>query len=153
MRVEGTDDFKRAAQALTGLGDRGVRLATQKGLRASAKPLGEDMVRGGAADMPHRGGLSARVAASQVRVLASLTGGNPRVVISLRTREGYRLKAMDQGNLRHPVFAREGRKTTWVRQTVPAGGFSDAFAAGAPMVRRDLTRQVQQALDAAARTV
>lgn len=153
MRVEGSADFERAAHALTALGDRKLRLATGKGLRIAAKPLGQDMTRSLAGDMPRRGGLSARVAASQVRILASLVGRNPRVVIRLKTSEGYRLKAMDEGNLRHPVFAKAGAKRRWVRQTVPAGGATRAFNAGAPRVRSVLTRELQQAFDAAAREV
>jgi hypothetical protein len=153
VRVEGSEDFKRAANALTGLGDKQLRLATGRGLRTAAKPLGEAMVRAGAADMPRRGGLSARVAASKVGVTASLTGANPRVLIRLRTRQGDDLSGMDRGQVRHPVFSRAGRRPTWVRQSVPAGSFTRAFNAGAPQVREALSRQIQQVVNAAARKV
>lgn len=153
MRVEGSDDFKRAAHELSDLGDRQLRLATGRSLRAVAKPLGESMVHEGAARLPRAGGLAARVDAASVSVLASLGGRNPRVVIRLKTREGYRLKQMDEGNLRHPVFARDGRKPTWVRQTVPGGGFTRAFQAGASMVRRRVSDELQRVLDEAARKV
>lgn len=153
MRVEGAGDFKRAAAALTNLGERDVRQAQLRGLRNSGRPTGQDMVRGGARVLPRRGGLSARVARSTATVTGGLVGRNARVTVALRSPDDYHLEAMDRGEVLHPVFARPGRRPAWVRQSVPAGGFTRAFNAGAPQVRGNLRREIQRAIDAAARKV
>lgn len=153
LRVEGADDFKKAASALKGLGDKGITRATAKGLRATAKPLGEAMVRAGSAQMPRRGGFSAQVARSRVRVSALIGGKSPRIDIILRSPAGYSLGPLDRGELRHPVFSRAGRPKVWVRQGVPAGAFRDEFERGAPILRRVLVTELTQAIDEVARKV
>lgn len=117
--------------------------------------------------MPHRGGLSARVAASTVGQRNVLMGGSPGVELLLRQREGYRLDQMDAGRLRHPVFARghmaqtvthRGKKRRmqgprlqrrWVSQAVPAKAFTTPFEEGAPKVRAALVREINKAVDEA----
>lgn len=151
--AKGTEDFLRAAQALNDLGDREVRKAVYRGFRDAAKPLGQRMVEAGAAAMPKRGGLSARIAASKVGIRNATTGRNPKVEINLRTAQGYDLQAMDRGQLRHLVFARAGVKRVWVRQNVPAKSFSNEFEAGAPSVRERLLRELNSVFDETARKV
>ena len=109
---------------------------------AQRKPL---VVRdAGAAAMPRRGGLSARVAASTVSLrTAGGLGAGARIEVALRTREGYDLGGMDRGLIRHPVFD----TGAWVAQAVPAKAFSNAFDRGAPKVRRALEREIDRALD------
>lgn len=162
-----TADYRRAAAGLRVLADRGLNNAVRRGLREVAKPLGQDMVAGGAAKMPHRGGLSARVAGSSVGLRAGIAGSSPSVEILLRQPSGYRLDQMDAGRLRHPVFERghlakrktyKGRRylnqgprleRRWVQQAVPAKAFTTPFLEGAPKVRAALVRQVQKAVDEA----
>lgn len=151
VKAEGTQEFVKAAHALNDLGNRKVRLAVYKGFRNSARPLGQSMVRAGAAAMPKRGGLSERVASSSVGISNATTGRNPRVELRLKTPQGYDLKAMDAGELRHPVFARANAKRTWVRQGVPAGSFTAAFEEGAPGVRAELIRELNTVIDETAR--
>ena len=160
-------EFRRAAVAFRILADKGLTNALRRGLRDVAKPLGEDMIRGGAAAMPHRGGLSARVAASTVGQRNVLAGGNVGVELLLRQRQGYRLDQMDAGKLRHPVFERghmaqtvmhRGKKRRmqgprlqrrWVQQAVPAKSFTTPFEQGAPKVRAALVREISKAVDEA----
>lgn len=160
-----TVGFREAAASLRALADKGLTKAVRKGLREVAKPLGEDMIRGGAAAMPKRGGLSDRVAHSTVGQRNTLAGGNVGVELLLRQRNGYRLDQMDAGRLRHPVFERgylartvthKGKKYAmqgprlerrWVGQAVPAKGFTTPFLEGAPKVRAALVRTIQQAFD------
>ena len=132
FQIEGTEQFRAAAKALNELGDREVRKAVYRSFREIAKPLGEAARDSGAEAMPHRGGLSARVAASKVGIRNSTTGRNPGVAIILTTREGYKLGYLNQGSLRHPVF---GHRKTWRGQTVPAGKFTEGFEKGADKVR------------------
>ncbi len=143
LRIEGAEDWRRLASSLRGA-EAPIRRAIRKGLRETAKPLGEDMRDGGADRMPKRGGLSARVARSAVSLrTAGGVGAGARVEVALRSRDGYDLNAMDRGSIRHPVFGRG----PWVAQSVPGRGFSDAFDRGAPKVRRELLRQIEHAID------
>ncbi|MGZ4559482.1 MAG: hypothetical protein ACXVGQ_00365 [Mycobacteriaceae bacterium] len=153
MKVEGTEKFLQAAHALNEAGDKELRKAVYRGFRDAAKPLGERMVRAGAAAMPKRGGLSARVAGSKIGIRNATTGRNPKVEIQLKTAQGYDLKGMDRGEVRHPVFARAGRKRVWARapQRVPVGSFTAAFEEGAPGVRERIVRELQSVFDETAR--
>jgi hypothetical protein len=162
-----TAGYREAAAGLRALADKGVTNAVRRGLRSVAKPLGQDMIAGGAAQMPHRGGLSDRVAQSKVSLRIGMTGGNPSVEIQLAQRQGYQLGDMDKGKLRHPVFERhhsprsvmhKGRRrrvmgprmpVRWVGQTVPAKAFTTPFEQGAPKVRAALVREVQSAVNKA----
>lgn len=150
IRVEGTEQFARAAKALNELGDRGVRRAVYKGFRETARPLGEAARAGGAAAMPKRGGMSARIAAARIGQTNATTGSNPRIVVSLATREGYDLPGLNRGTLRHPVF---GHRKTWRSQAVKAGAFTDAFEAQAPRARAAVIRQLEQVTAEAVRKV
>lgn len=153
MAAEGTADFIRAAHALNEAGDRELRKGVYRGLRTAARPLGARMVSALAEDMPSRGGLRARVAASKVSIRNATTGRNPRVEIALRSTQGYKLTPMNDGDLRHPVFAKANAKRVWVRQSVPSGAATRAFDEGAPLVRRTIVRELNQVMDDTARKV
>lgn len=148
LEVRGAEDWRRLARGLKAA-DAPIRRSIRKGLRDVAKPLGVDMRDAGAAAMPRRGGLSARVARSTVSLrTAGGLGAGARVEVALRTKEGYDLGGMDRGLIRHPVFD----TGAWVAQTVPARAFSDAFDRGAPKVRAALIREIDKALDEIAGT-
>ena len=114
-----------------------------RAFREAAKPLGQKIVERGAATLPHRGGLSARVAQSKVTQSNATTGKNPKVMLRVKTREGYDLKAMDRGQLRHPVYGRP----VWVRQNVPAGEFTKPFEQGSEDVRRQVLAALERVAD------
>lgn len=149
--VEGTADFIKAAHALNEAGDRELRKAVYKGFRTAAVPLGDRMVARLAGDMPKRGGLSSLIARSKPSIRNATTGKNPRVMITLRSPAGTKLKPLDEGKVRHPVFARGGRDRVWVNQDVPARGATDAFEQGAPAVRAAIIRDLNQVISETAR--
>ena len=134
-------DFDKLAAKLRRAEKSRVRRALTQGLRDIAKPVGEAMLRSGAEAMPNRGGLSARVARSSVRQTNKL-GSNPRVTITLRTRQGDDLEAMNRGQLRHPTFGHG----PWVVQPVRAGAFTDGFNEAAPLVRDALRVEVERVI-------
>jgi hypothetical protein len=152
--AQGTAGFAKAARALNEAGDRELRKGVYKSFREVAKPLGDSMVASLAADMPKRGGMSARVAAAKPSIRNATTGRNPRVVITLVSPTKTAMKPLDQGNLKHPVFARKGsdRKSwRWAAQTVPAGGATRAFEDGAPMVRSRIVNELDHVIAETAR--
>lgn len=156
IRTEGADDLQRLADALKEAADKDLQKQVSAAIRGEAKPLGQRVLRRGAEQMPHRGGLAERVAAlGRVGVSNSLRGRVASVQVLLRNK-GVDLKAMDAGFVRHPVFARSTqtrKEWTWRRQDVPAGAFTKAFEAGAAEVRDAALRGAQAALDDVARKV
>ena len=151
VRIEGTDDLQRVADALKDAGEKDLVKAVSGALRGEAKPLGERVLRRGAESMPHRGGLSERVAGmGKVGVSSALRGRIASVSVILRNK-GVDLKAMDAGVLRHPVFAQADRSRVWVRQSVPAGAFRKAFDAEAAEVQAKAVKAAQGVLDDVAR--
>lgn len=150
LRILGEESLSALAHAMRE-GEKDTKRRLRKAIRDVAKPLGQETIAAGAAAMPHRGGLSARVAAAKPGISNLLGSANPRVAIRLTNKQRDSLKAMDQGLLRHPVFARDGRKRAWVSQHVPADAFSDAFQAGAPRVRAAALEAATEVLNQIAR--
>ena len=129
-------------------GDKVLQKRIRTGLQQAAKPLAETVVRQGAAGLPRRGGLRARILASKGAVTASLAARNPSVSIRLANSQKDSLKGLDEGFVRHPVF-RTGR---WVAQPVRSkGAFTAAFQRNAAGVRDRVNAEVAKALDEIAR--
>lgn len=135
-------DYRKAAAALKDA-DKTIRLEYSRTIRAIAKPLGQTVLAAGADKLPKRGGLSDRVKGATVSVSATQT----RAVVSLKTAEGYDLRAMNRGRLRHPTY---GHKP-WVQQDIEANVFSEAFEERAPAARAAMLAAGNQALSKIAR--
>lgn len=130
-------DYQKVARALKDA-DRTIRLEYTRTLRAIAKPLAQSVLEDGAAKLPKRGGLADRVAGATVSVSAT----QMRAVASLKTDEGYDLRAMERGKLRHPTY---GHKP-WVQQAIPSRVFGEAFDERAPAARAAMLAAGDQAL-------
>lgn len=139
------EDFRAAARTLTAAGDKDLKREVTRALRDVVRPFAQQIVAEGAAVLPRRGGLAGRVAAARIGQTTAMGGANPRVSVNLSTREGYDLRRMDEGTVWHKVWGRP----PWIRQSVPAGGFSEAFSRGAP----EVAEQVVSALEAVTRKI
>lgn len=148
------EDLARAYKA----GDKALQKQIRKAFRDAGKAIAKDVLKEGAADMPARGGLRARLESSPASVSASLGGSNPTVRLTLGSSRKGALRAMDRtGTVRHPVFApargtvkrraRPSREWTWVTQRVPAHSFTDAFESHGPELRDKVRTALQKALD------
>jgi hypothetical protein len=115
-----TEAWQRTAVLLRGA-DKKVAAAMRKSLREVAKPIGDEVATKGAEPMPHRGGLSAYLAAN-VKPTVSLTGKD--ISIRLQDKRGVKVKALDAGRLRHPLF---GLRRHWYLQDIPAQAWTKAF--------------------------
>jgi hypothetical protein len=135
---EGAAAFKAAAQALNDAADKDLRRQVYAEFRAAARPLGDKVIAEGSAALPHRGGLSIRVSKARMGQSNATTGHNPSIRLNFRVKEGYDLKAMDDGNVTHPVFARPGQPRVWRRQSIRAGAFTTPFEAEVGDVERDI---------------
>lgn len=144
LRLEGTDELQKVADALKEAGDKDLQKQISAALREEAKPLGLRVLRAGAAPMPHRGGFAQRVEGmGRVGVSSSLRGRTASVTVALRNK-GADLKSLDAGILRHKVF---GNADVWVRQSVPAGSFRRAWESEAAAVRERAVKAAQGVLD------
>jgi hypothetical protein len=174
VSLEGAEDFDRFAKAVKELADKDLNKSVRGAMRKVAKPVGEEVMREAAGEMPHKGGISALIAASRVGVSFRLSS-TPSVALLLRDKSGHDLKSLEKGILRHPVFLRKRsgllrRKTgrgktghvlggedrkgwTWVAQKVPEGAFSRAFEKQKGRVTTEVVTAVQDALRDAAKKV
>jgi len=141
--LRGGEDFKQLADRLNEAADAKLRRQVYKGLREIARPVGEAMTHALGGALPQRNGLGPRVAKSKIRQTNATTGKNPRVVVWLKSAEGYDLAGMEAGTVRHPTY---GHKP-WVGQSVPSGRATEAATAMAPLVRKNLERHINTTLD------
>lgn len=132
-------EFERAARALASAAEgRYAVKGLNAALRNAARPIGREVVREGAAEMPHRGGLSAIAARSRVNVTSRVQGD--RAMVSLRfSSKKAGLGYLDTGYVRHLVF---GRKKSWVTQPVPARAFTRAFERHASEARNEVLKEM-----------
>lgn len=135
--------YQQVARSLAGA-DKAIRREFSRALRDVGKPFGQYVLAAGAQNLPRRGGLAYAIAGGRVGVAASPM----RATITLRTKSGNKLRAIDQGNVRHPVYARQGKPRRWVDQPVEPGGFSKAFEAHAETIRPAMIAAGERALRA-----
>jgi len=138
LTVEGADKLRIVARALRDLGDKELSREVYRGLNRATIPLREDARRSAASRLPQRGGLADRVAKSKMTTRRR-AGRNPGITI--RARGMPQLQGMDRGRVRHPVFGRG----PWVTQRITPGWFTEPMEAGAPEVRRELLRVLDEA--------
>jgi hypothetical protein len=92
----------RAIKAsLTAAGNGGAMKYVARAIRAGAKPLAGDVKNAAAAQLPHRGGLAARVAAERVTISVRTGAKTAGVRIIQRKHDAY---TTNSGYVRHPVF-------------------------------------------------
>jgi len=146
LTVEGADKLRIVTRALKQFGDKGLSREVYRGLNRATIPLREDARRSAASRLPQRGGLAQRVAKSKMTTRRR-AGRNPG--ISIQAKGMTQLRSMDRGSVRHPVFGRG----PWVTQRITPGWFTEPMEAGAPEVRRELLRVLDEAARELARRV
>jgi hypothetical protein len=149
VKIEGTDDLQKIADALKDA-DKETIKKVRAALRNAGKPLGRKVLERGAAELPHRGGLSAKIAALGRVGVSSALGGRVATISVVLRMKGADLSKINQGNLRHPVF---GNRAVWVGQPIRPGAFRRAFDAEAEEARKAALAAAQQVLDDVARSV
>lgn len=134
-------DLRQLGDAYKGA-EKAIQARMRKGIQAAAKPLAEKVIREGAAQMPARGGLRARLLASRPGITASLAAKNVSVAVRITNRQKDAMGAYDSGLIRHPVYGRGA----WVAQTVPAGRYAHAFSQGQPETTKAVNAEIGKAL-------
>lgn len=117
----------RRMSALLKAADKKLARETRKAFKTVGQPIADTVAAEGAGKMPHKGGLSAYLAANatpRVNLPAAFGGVSTMSIVLQDKRGGVKLKAMDRGMLRHPLF---GLRSTWRLQPVKANAWSDSF--------------------------
>ena len=94
--------------------------------------------------LPARGGLARKIASSDLKVQRR-TGR-----VSLRATNASNIRRMNEGTVRHPVFARANQTRSqwrWVDQRIPKGWFDNPTLASEMRLRRVIEQARQRAID------
>lgn len=138
VEVRGAEQLEQLARRLRQVGDKGLNRRFSAGLNRAAKPLKEAAKASARSRLPARGGLAARVVGAKYSTRRRRDG------IRITARAGTQrvdLEALDRGEVRHPVF---GDRRVWVRQRVVPGWWTRPMQDGAPAVRRELERVMDE---------
>ena len=134
-------DYTAFAQRLKAA-DRKVASGLRRRVRDASKPLSEAVAKDGPEGLPESGGLAdwlrqakPSLSMTQTRVAIKLTG-----MVGTRTRKTSDLNAINRGRLRHPVYARPGRKAGWTNQRVAAGTYDAAIDTHGAEALEDIAR-------------
>ena len=125
MSVNASVQLRASAARLRAAGERNIRLAMVRNLRAAAQPIIPLLQESARDSLPKAGGLNEAVAAQKPKVVIRTTGRSAGVSIRSKVRGNY----TDTGQWRHPVFSKD--RTRWVKspQSFPAA--KDWWARGA----------------------
>ena len=130
MAANGSIELRALAVRLREAGDTRLLAEMVGALKAGAKPLISDVRDAAVRDLPHTGGLAARVAASSMTTSVRTGPRTAGVRLTGRSKAGRQL---DRGFVDHPVF---GDRGVWVHQGVPqaTGWWSRTLAERSPAV-------------------
>jgi hypothetical protein len=136
VRVVGAEELARVSKALRQAGAKDMRNELTRAMRAAAKPLIAEARQHARETLPKRGGLNKRVARSSIR--AKIRTGGQSVGVRI-VAKGLDARVDTAGRVRHPVF---GNRKVWVQQQVKPGWFDVPMKSGAPEVRRELLKAI-----------
>jgi hypothetical protein len=137
VKVTGADALARLSRDLKDAGEKDLRRELLRGIQRAAKPAREAAKTAARNELPRRGGLNDRVAASKFTARTRTGGKNPGVRITGKGE--LDLPALDRGRLRHPLF---GNRRRWYEQRIDAGWFTKAMEDLAPQIRRELLKAI-----------
>lgn len=133
IKIRRTQDFTNLARRLQGA-SRELRSELYRGINRATKPLKQD-VRDSARDrLPRKGGLNKRVERSKIVTKRRMTGKNAGVRIVGSS--GYDIGSINRGRVRHLTYGH----LPWSDQAVKPGFWTEPLVAGAPTVRKEIDR-------------
>ena len=151
MTVEirgGGEQFAAISRRLKEAGATDLQRELSRAAVKSLIPLKKELGKSALARLPRRGGLAEQIARTRFRIRRDTSARHPG--LRLEARNVYDLIRLDQGTLRHPVFADESesrRSWTWADQKVPPGWFTEPANAAAPKIRAEIWRAMQAVAD------
>lgn len=133
LSVKGADDLGALAKRIKEIGDKTLRKELLRGIREATKGTKARIKANALAELPSRGGLAKRVAASKIATKTRTTAKVTSVRITAAN--AYEVKKMNEGKVRHPVH---GNRKLWVNQSIKAGWFTDPIEADAPTIQAEI---------------
>lgn len=142
VQIEGAEQLGRLAKRLKDAGDKGLQRELYAAIARAMKPLRARLPDSARSTLPRRGGLGELVAKSQFRTVRR-SGARTAGVRLQAKNPNLQLRKIDDGKVRHPVFAREGRPRVWVVQPVTPGWFTKPAEEDAPLARAEIEHAMQ----------
>lgn len=147
--VEGGEKLAALSRILGDTGEKKLRRELERGVREPVKSLIPIIEAHAVATLPKRGGFATYFAGSlRLRVVRSNKGAYPG--IRLVGQYPGRIRRIDAGALRHPVFADPDKDRTawaWVTQTIEPGFFSKPCEENGPTILEAVEKVMQQVAD------
>jgi hypothetical protein len=140
LAIEGGDKLRATAKALRDYGRGDLKKELYRGLQRAAKPLKEEAKATARRKLPRRGGLGATVAQTNLRTRTRPSGRNAGIRIVAEPNAVADPRAIDRGRVMHPVYGRR----PYQLQLVPKGWFSEPMAEGAPHVREEMVKVIDE---------
>ncbi|HEY3545037.1 MAG TPA: hypothetical protein VGK17_02970 [Propionicimonas sp.] len=148
VTVTGTERWREEGAHLLGV-DKPIQLALRRELRAIGKPVGLQILEAYGHDMPHKGGLAARILnRGRVSILTDLKRG---VRVQLSNSDGMFMEQFEDGSIRKPIpwIPKRGNpnvKHPWRPQSVPKGVGMKSFQAQAESLRKRVLETLTQTI-------
>jgi hypothetical protein len=145
ISTSGTEKLVRLAAAIKQAGSKDLERELKSALRRASRPLVKSARQGAIQILPYRGGLAESVAASRFTATVRTTGRGAGLRIVATGRRGRNLRRMDNGLVRHPVFAdasKQRQEWSWVTQRVRPGWFSETLILDAPKQKPEIEKAV-----------
>jgi TPR repeat protein len=136
MEIHGEEQFNALAKRLR-QAEGELQPELYQALERAAPPLERAATRSAEANLPHRGGLNAVVAAAGMSHQRRAGG------IRITARGITQLALTNRGEVRHPVYGDPG---TWVQQLIPKAKdwFDKPIRDGAPAIRKELEKALEK---------
>ena len=141
LRVSGADDLERVARRLKEAGNKGLRRALLKRIREVNKDTITAIRANALATLPRRGGYADIIADSKIGTRTKMSGNS--VGVSLQGRNGFDLRSLNRGRLRHPTYGHG----PWVSQAVEPGFFTDPIEADLPRLQQGVVKAIDDIRD------
>jgi hypothetical protein len=141
LDITGGEDFARVAKRLKDAGDRELTRELNKAVREAMAPARRAMEQSLDQNLPHRGGFDRKLRGEvKFRIVRRANG------LRLTTSHRYQLRLIDQGRVRHPLFADRGH---WYTTTIEPGVLTKPFEENADQARQ----KIGEATDRVARKI
>lgn len=115
-------------------------------IRTGVRPVIADIRDEAEEILPHRGGLASLIAGSKFVVRTRTSGKGAGIRVEGRLSE-HDLDVIDRGAVRHPTFARPGRKQSWVNQSLRPGFFSRPVDSDFPRIQKAVLTAMDNTAD------
>jgi hypothetical protein len=148
VSVRGAEKLAILARALREVGDKELQRELYRGLNRAVKPLTADVKQSTGQYLPAR---YARELSRDLKVTSRrrVSAGNPALYL-LGGAKNRDVRSLNRGRLRHPLY---GNRLHWYNQRVTPGWWSQVLAQGAPQVRDELERTLDELARKVARRV